>query len=46
MMSFLAFFFFGISVSIFYELELVFKVNFKVMTKFRIRINNVMSVNV
>ena len=33
-----------IRVSIFYGLELVFKVSFRVRTRFRIRINNVMSV--
>ena len=34
----------SIRVSIFYGLELVFKVSFRVRTRFRIRINNVMSV--
>ena len=44
--GFLAFIFLlqSIRVSIFYGLELVFKVSFRVRTRFRIRIDNVMSV--
>ena len=46
MMSFLAVFFLfqSIRVSIFYGLELDFEVSFRVMNRFRIRINNIMSV--
>ena len=46
MISFLAFFpfFKPLRVSIFYGLELVFKVSFRVRNRFRITINNVMSV--
>ena len=47
MMSFFAYFFLlqSIKVSIFYELELVSKVSFRVRTRFKIRKNNVMSVS-
>ena len=46
MMSFLAFFSFfkALGLVSFYGLELVFKVSFRVRTRFRIRINNAISV--